>query len=495
MKIQKTDWGSIEWRTGNKEDPSSMGMSVGMVVLEAGKHQAPHVHYDEQMIYILEGNGHSFVNGSLYQLLPGDIFHWPAGIIHENFNTGETPLRHLLVSNPVHSYEEEPEEENQMDFFEPDELARKLYIAVEAIRTQFLETMHYAYAIFDRNQSLVAKSNFFPEFCLYRCSEDFQYDNCHCMRSQEVFHFKEEQTCCCPNGMEVFQVPILFRGNFLGYIQGGYVRQSKVDAQMVQEVYDEPDSAVISIKNLLRKIAKAMRNYCEFDQFRSELSEKEIELSHHSEARKLLVKNLQDAQYAMTDLKINNHFLFNTLNSMASMALEGGIMPLYQSIIDLSKLFHYTLRTKEAMVELSQELEYLKAYLHLQKLRYEEGLTIQYKIDPGLLLVKVPFNFLQPIAENAFTHGFLAVKEKKLVVIVQKAAANLQIKICNSGIILDEKACHGINMGMRSNTAHGLSMVYYKLHMIYGEHFSFQILSDEAKGTRFELCIPYVTEN
>ena len=52
--------------------------------------------------------------------------------------------------------------------------------------------------------------------------------------------------------------------------------------------------------------------------------EKELCISSHEEAQRILMKDLKDAQYAVTDLKINNHFLFNTLNSMASMALDGG---------------------------------------------------------------------------------------------------------------------------------------------------------------------------
>lgn len=55
---------------------------------------------------------------------------------------------------------------------------------------------------------------------------------------------------------------------------------------------------------------------------------------------------------------------------MASMALDGGQMPLYQSIVDLAKMFHYTLRTQNSVVSLRKEVDYVKAYLQLQKLRY-----------------------------------------------------------------------------------------------------------------------------
>ena len=115
--------------------------------------------------------------------------------------------------------------------------------------------------------------------------------------------------------------------------------------------------------------------------FRSRLAEQELQIYDGLASQQLLAKSLREAEYAMTNLKISNHFLFNTLNSMASMALDGGLPKLYQSIIDLSKLFHYTLRTEDTVVSWRQEFEYLNSYLKLQKLRYEDTLSVVYDIE------------------------------------------------------------------------------------------------------------------
>ena len=95
------------------------------------------------------------------------------------------------------------------------------------------------------------------------------------------------------------------------------------------------------------------------------------------------MQNLREAKYVMTDLKIKNHFLFNTLNSMASMALEGGMVPLYESIVDLSKMFRYSLKNQNSMVSLEKELGYVEAYLRLQGLRYGDKLKVVYEIQDG----------------------------------------------------------------------------------------------------------------
>ncbi len=208
---------------------------------------------------------------------------------------------------------------------------------------------------------------------------------------------------------------------------------------------------------------KAIWNYCEFEQFRLELQQKELQIASDNEKKMVLMKNLRKSQYEVTDLKINNHFLFNTLNQMASMAVESGQMDLYESIVNLSKMFHYTLRTQSQIVPLSKELEYVDAYLGLQKLRYQNNLVIHKDIEAATLGFGVPFNFLQPIVENAFTHGFHDIIEKGITLTARMTAKGLTMEVINSGKRLTEAECLVINHGIQANSTHGLSMVNQKI--------------------------------
>ena len=208
------------------------------------------------------------------------------------------------------------------------------------MRTQFLETLPYGYALFDSMGNLILQSQNFPEYCRHTCRVDAGPGLADCMTQGTRMDISREQIYHCPHGMEVYQYPIAYAGHILGCIQAGYIRHSGVPDSMNGEVYDVPDSVVAGVRALMLRIVKAIRNYCEFERFRRELSDRESQISDARERHSVLLKDLQDTRYAMTDLKINNHFLFNTLNSMASMALDGGQMPLYQSIVDLSKMFH-----------------------------------------------------------------------------------------------------------------------------------------------------------
>ena len=204
----------------------------------------------------------------------------------------------------------------------------------------------------------------------------------------------------------------------------------------------------------------------------------------------MLVKDLKDVKSEMTDLKISNHFLFNTFNSMAAMALDGGVTPLYESIVDLSKLFHYNLKNRGMLVPLRKEIEYLQAYLKLQKLRYGEQLHIIYDIDERLYSCKVPFNFLQPVAENAFVHGFQGKEEKRLEIHIHRQEESMEILITNTGTVLSARECYSINQRIMGKVAHGLSMVRNKLQSVYDKNFQMEILSDKEQKTRVRIAFP-----
>lgn len=519
MMRQVTDWGEIFWLEDKKTEESVQGLQTGIVTLNKGAHQARHIHYEEQVIYVLQGKARSLINGEETILTEGGFFHWQAGVVHEVFNMGAVPFKHLLVSGLAQSETEPlfPERDSEEVCRTEEKVSPDLiYIAVEAIRTQFLESMHYGYAIFDAYGNLILQSQYMPEYCEECCRASASAGQCACMLRLRPGEWEQEQTFRCENGMEIFHYPIFYRNIFLGYIQSGYIRHESHADGKLKEVYDVPESVVWGIKALMRRILKAIRNYCEFEQFRKNLMEKELELASREETSRVLMKNLQDTQYEVTDLKINHHFLFNTLNSMASMALDSGSMDLYQSIVDLSKMFRYTLRTQNSVVPLAREVEYISAYLQLQKLRYGDALEIIKEIQPEALKAQVPFNFLQPVAENAFSHGFEenAVKKLRIHICVEDKPAEIpeqdgrdkekytmtgiragerwvRIQVINNGKKLTEENVRIINQTIHSTTSHGLSMVYRKMTAVFGQECKFEISSGHGGNTCFVIGFPF----
>ena len=191
------------------------------------------------------------------------------------------------------------------------------------------------------------------------------------------------------------------------------------------------------------------------------------------------------------NLQINQHFLFNTLNTIAGLAVREEAISTYEAVGDLAQLLRYTLRTDSYFVTLGEELEYLKNYTYLQKLRFRKRLEVEYTVPVSLLEEKVPFNFLQPIVENCFTHGFRNKTEIMGVSVqAEQMEETIRFRIADNGEGMDIFSLEKLREKMRKGDgSHGMGMVVQKLKSLYGDSAFWAVESSE-KGTVVSVCIP-----
>lgn len=171
----------------------------------------------------------------------------------------------------------------------------------------------------------------------------------------------------------------------------------------------------------------------------------------------LMVKRLQEAadensrlhtrelhaSFLALQAQINPHFLFNTLGVLALQAEEDGKTALSSSIQRLSKLLRYVTTSTPTVVTLGEELAQLEDYLSLLKLRFED--QFHYKIhlsDPSLnTKIQLPRTSLQPLLENAFTHGFSKILPPwSLELKIESAQETWRMSFLNNGPGLSEEA-------------------------------------------------------
>lgn len=496
IAVQVMEWGYIDWKHVKSENNPRQNMNIGIVVIEPGRHLAEHVHYgQEQLLYVLQGEGIYYINGERIASEPGQIFYMEAGSSHEVYNPTGGQIRELLVSNPVYGAEE-ISIDTLVNLEAPTD--DTLYAAVEGVRQQSIDPLKLPLTIYDTGGKTVLQTSCFPGYCMEHCdplgSGDYP---CRGMGQANLSEPWEYRQFVCPYGLTLYQQPIVHENRCIGVIQGGYILLSTMKSEgktsdRTEELYDTPESTALSIRMLLKRIAEHIVSFCVFSDARKVLEAKERDIDDAQEYSKELEKNLQAAQNIVTDLRINHHFLFNTLNCMAGMALEKDAYELYDAIIDLAKMFRYTTRTREKFVPFSQEVAYLKTYLKLQKLRYEDSLQVDMKINAGLSDWLVPFNFLQPIAENAFTHGFDTNNlKRRLSVTAQPSGSKVLISIYNNGAVIDYVTLNRINESLPSGSGHGLSLIYAKLQTRFGPDFSMNVYSDERIGTWIILEMPY----
>ena len=497
--IQKTEWGQINWLHTNDDD-TMQSFNVGITSLLPGKHLLSHVHYGtEQLLYIMEGEGIYFINGVKKNIKKNMYFYLEADAVHETINTGAYVLKEFLVSIPVKfnsnvMLNEILSDDNNENY--RINMNNIIYAAVESIRTQLLESISLPFTIYDDMWSIVIQNNNFSSYCNSKCNPN---DNkkCSCMLQRNIDNLDKEEGAnfTCEYGLTIFQYSIIYNGKRLGSVRGGHILISDSTIEGHEELYDSPKSTIIGIKSLLKQIKKSILSYCSFDESRQLIEKKDKAIKEEINRNEILKNNLYIVNDKVTNLRINHHFLFNTLNSLASMSLSGDRYDLYNSIIDLSKMFRYTMTVDLKFVKLDSEIEYLETYLNLQRLRYGNALEVDYNISDDLENIRVPFNCLQPIVENAFTHGFLPSDDKKLIKIyIKKIKNKVRISIINNGVPLSDVTLNRVNKSITNNTGHGLSLVYEKLKFAYGSGFSMNIVSNNNDRTSVIVEIPIIYE-
>ena len=173
---------------------------------------------------------------------------------------------------------------------------------------------------------------------------------------------------------------------------------------------------------------------------------------------------LKETELKMLRSQINPHFLFNTLNSITSLTVTDPEKA-RTMVIKLSDFMRYALSRKdEQPVTLQSELENLRLYLDIEKVRFGERLFIEEKIDPGCLIVTLPVMLLQPLYENAIKHGVYESTERVTIITTVALENNfIALTISNN---FDPEASPARGTGT------GLLNVSRRLELLYGNRAS-----------------------
>lgn len=206
-----------------------------------------------------------------------------------------------------------------------------------------------------------------------------------------------------------------------------------------------------------------------------------------------LREDLDLALGKILNLQINNHFLFNTLNAIACLSLEEHADKTYQAIIHLSKLFRFNLKKIQEFVPLLEEIEYIRNYTELQRIRFGDRLEVELDIKADLGKYYIPSNTIQPIIENSFVHGFRNFQDKmKISISVISEHQNISIHVKDNGQGMGMDRLNKLLDSIEDITEkrHGLSMVIDRLHIFFGDEFQFNISSNINQGVEVVFKFP-----
>ena len=235
-------------------------------------------------------------------------------------------------------------------------------------------------------------------------------------------------------------------------------------------------------KLLLLAVAGAIATYATNWQERLATS-----FSRATEEREQLEARLARAQLQSLRLQLHPHFLFNTLNTINAL-ISTDRHAAERVVSGLSELLRMSLSSaSEQEVSLAKELELLAHYIEIQQIRFQDRLTVNFRIDPDARHALVPNLMLQPLVENAIRHGIAPrAAPGHVIVTATKRGGRLELSVVDDGVGENPRAEHRDGVGLGNTRARLLSL--------YASDHRFEARSPSSGGFAVHIEIPYRTD-
>lgn len=199
-----------------------------------------------------------------------------------------------------------------------------------------------------------------------------------------------------------------------------------------------------------------------------------------------LEANLANAQLQALKMQLHPHFLFNTLNSISAL-LHKDLDSADRMIARLGDFLRLTLENSgTTTVSLQEELQFLQCYIEIERIRFQDRLTLDLDIDSRATAAQIPNLILQPIVENAIRHGIAARANAGMIKIRAR---------CNNGKLSIDISDNGPGLPENRNPSKfheglGLTNTRSRLQQLYGNDYKFELINAPGGGALVILEMP-----
>jgi two-component system, LytTR family, sensor kinase len=198
-----------------------------------------------------------------------------------------------------------------------------------------------------------------------------------------------------------------------------------------------------------------------------------------------LEAQLAKARLQTLKSQLQPHFLFNTMHSISALMLTD-VQAADRMMSRLSDLLRVSLENAGMQITtLSRELEFMNCYLEIEKVRFEERLSVVLDVAPDTLDAQVPHLLLQPLVDNALKHGISQLPgggEIRIAASTQENTLQLEVQDNGPGALCT---------GPFRTSGVGLRVTRERLESLYGQDQSFELLSPPNGGVTVRVCIPF----
>lgn len=219
----------------------------------------------------------------------------------------------------------------------------------------------------------------------------------------------------------------------------------------------------------------------------------------HKETELMMETHLKDAQIKYLQAQINPHFLFNSLNAGAQLAMMEDADKTYEYIQNMAEFFRYNLKKADSVITLREEIELVDHYIFIINVRFSGDVKFEKNIDEKLVSASIPSMILQPIVENCVNHGIREMAGEGVILLkVFRIMDNICVSIKDNGKGMSQEMIDRIlngtyrddGLSMDSNGI-GMDNVINRLRLFLGSDDVISISSEgENMGTEVRIYLP-----
>jgi len=205
---------------------------------------------------------------------------------------------------------------------------------------------------------------------------------------------------------------------------------------------------------------------------------------------------LNDTKYKALQTQVNPHFLYNTLDTMSAIAMIHKCEIVSTLCHALSDLFRYSLRMDEPLATIADELKHLKNYMFVMNVRTNNAIELVIDIPADMMKMRVPRLSLQPLVENAISHGLRNKRgEKQISICARQTQEGILVTIADNGVGMSEEMLSRVRaidpeQALSTGSSIGLINIAARLKLLFGKAYGLEVSSSAESGTTVTLHIP-----
>lgn len=207
-------------------------------------------------------------------------------------------------------------------------------------------------------------------------------------------------------------------------------------------------------------------------------------------------EDLRIAEFNSLQAQINPHFLYNTMDMINWMALQGQTDEISHAVQSLSRFYKLTLSRKKGISTIARELEHITIYVQLQNMRYHDSIELITDIPDELSEYQIPKLTLQPVVENSILHGILEKESKSGTIVITGWMENEDVilLVSDDGVGIPPEILSTILSGNGNSQSGGTNIAVYNTHrrlqILYGNDYGLTYSSKPGEGTEVEIRFP-----